>query len=57
MPLTEAEILAARLTRMKHLIDALEVECASSVKQRETFVKLKDELEAARSRLKPLDTQ
>jgi hypothetical protein len=46
MPI-EAEILAARLTRIKTLLDALERECLDSGPTRETFLKLKQELEAA----------
>jgi len=47
----EAEILAARLTRIKTLIDALECDCVACLEgdaTRDTFLKLKQELEAAR---------
>jgi hypothetical protein len=44
----EAEILAARLTRIKTLLDALERVCLDSEASRDTFLKLKQELEAAR---------
>jgi hypothetical protein len=44
----EAEILAARLARIKTLLDALHRECHESGPTRETFQKLKLELEAAR---------
>jgi hypothetical protein len=44
----EAEILAARLTRIKTLLDALEPVCLESQASRDTFQKLKLELEAAR---------
>ena len=57
MPLTEAEVLAARLARMKTLIDALEDECSNSEEQHQRFLRLKAELAAARLALKPLDTQ
>jgi hypothetical protein len=57
MPPTEAEILAARLARMKTLIDALEDECSTSEEQRQRFLRLRAELAAARLALKPFDTQ
>ena len=44
----EAEIIAARLTRIKTLIDALEPVCLESEASRDTFMMLKQELEAAR---------
>ena len=44
----EAEIIAARLTRIKTLLDALEPACLASEGSRDTFQKLKLELEAAR---------
>ena len=49
----EAEILAARLTRIKTLLDAIERTCREracleSEATRDTFMKLKQELEAAR---------
>jgi hypothetical protein len=44
----EAELLAARLMRIKTLIDALERACLQSEASRESFLKLKQELEAAR---------
>jgi hypothetical protein len=44
----EVEILAARLTRIKTLLDALEPLCLHSEASRDTFQKLKLELEAAR---------
>jgi len=44
----EAEIIAARLTRIKALLDALESVCLESEGSRDTFQKLKLELEAAR---------
>jgi hypothetical protein len=52
MPLSEAEVLAARLARMKALVDALEQECSDSAKQSELFHKLRAEMKAARSALK-----
>jgi hypothetical protein len=54
---TEAEILAARVDQMKCRIDALEADCSTSAEQRETLLRLKRALEAARVRLKSLDTQ
>jgi hypothetical protein len=47
-----AEILAARLTRIKTLLDALERVCLDSEASRETFLKLKQELEAVRISLR-----
>ena len=44
----EAEVVAARLTRIKTLLDALEPVCLESEGARDTFQKLKLELEAAR---------
>jgi hypothetical protein len=44
----EAEILAARLTRIKTLLDVLEPMCLEREAARETLQKLKLELEAAR---------
>jgi hypothetical protein len=44
----EVEIVAARLTRIKALLDALEPVCLQSEASRDTFRKLKLELEAAR---------
>jgi hypothetical protein len=51
---SEAEILAERLSRMKALIDSLESACAVSSANREQFAKLRAELDAARTALKPL---
>jgi hypothetical protein len=56
MPPTDAEILVARLARMKALIDALEAECDTGAEQHQRFLRLKGELEAARLSLQ-LDTQ
>jgi hypothetical protein len=44
----EAEIVAARLTRLKTLLDALEPMCLENEASREVFIKVKLELEAAR---------
>ena len=49
---SESEILATRLARMKSLIEALEAACSQSSEQREMFVKLKQEMDAARAALK-----
>ena len=48
----DPELLAARLARMKPLVEALEAESASSAQQ-QTFLKLRRELQAARDALKP----
>ena len=52
MPPSPSEILAARLARMNNLIDALQEACAQSAEQRELFLKLKQEMVAARASLK-----
>jgi len=48
----ESEILAARLARMKGLIDSLEKVCSERVEQRALFEKLHAEMRAAREALK-----
>jgi hypothetical protein len=45
---SESEILAARLARIKHLLDSLETACATSAKIQETFATLHSEMDAAR---------
>jgi hypothetical protein len=52
---TESELLAARLARMKFLVDALEVECGTGQAIRENFLKLKREIEQARAALREAD--
>jgi hypothetical protein len=49
---TEAEILNARLARMRVLLDSLEAVCAASEEQRAIFLKLKREMDAATAALK-----
>jgi hypothetical protein len=51
MPPSESEILAARLARMKGLIDSLEKVCSDSVEQKQFFLKLRAEMNAARDAL------
>jgi hypothetical protein len=48
----ESELLAARLARMKFLVDALEVECGAGRDIQENFLKLKREIEQARAALR-----
>ena len=48
----ETEIIAARLARMRYLIDSLEAQFAKSEAQRELLLKLSNELEAVRAALK-----
>jgi hypothetical protein len=48
---SESEILSARLSRMKALIESLEAEFSQSAKQRETFMKLKREVDESRKSL------
>jgi hypothetical protein len=52
MPPTDAEFLAARLARMKHLVESLEKVGSGTEEQRELFQKLKGEMAAARDALK-----
>jgi hypothetical protein len=49
---TECEILAARLARMRGLIDSLQQACSESAEQTELFLKLRAEMKAARDALK-----
>jgi DNA-binding FrmR family transcriptional regulator len=51
MPPSKTEIVAARLARMKGLIDSLEEACSESDEQREMFRQLRQELAAARAAL------
>ena len=46
-PPEEAELLAARLARMKALTESLEAETSRSAQERDTFAKQKRELDAA----------
>jgi len=55
----EAELLAARLTRIKTLLDAVERTCRERgcldiEATRETFLTLKQQLEAARISVRPV---
>ena len=52
MPPSESETLAARLSRMKALIDSLEKACSESAEQQELFLKLRAEMKAAHDALK-----
>jgi hypothetical protein len=54
MPPSDSEILAARLARMKILIDSLEDACLATAAERETFLKLQQEIAAAREALTTL---
>ena len=49
---TNVEILTARLTRMKALVESLEDACSSNMRQRELFLQLKGEMAAACDALK-----
>ena len=51
---TGLELLAARLARMKTLLDALEPACATAIWSREQYLKLQAELTAARATLNAL---
>jgi hypothetical protein len=55
MPPSESEILAARLARMKGLIDSLEQACSESAEHRQLFLKLRAEMKAARDALVIVD--
>ena len=50
----ETEILAERLARMKALIDTLERASSESAEQHELFLKLRQEMAAARAALKTI---
>ena len=50
---TESELIAIRLTRIKNLLEDLEVACVQSAEQQKNFLKLRQELEAVRAALKP----
>jgi hypothetical protein len=52
---SEAELVAARLARMKGLIESLEQVCACSDNEKEKFVKVKAELQAARAELEVIN--
>jgi hypothetical protein len=52
MPPSESEILAARLARMKGLIDSLEQVCSENLEQQNLLLKLRAEMKAARDALK-----
>ncbi len=52
MPPSESEVVAARLARMKTLIDSLEQACSENAEQQELFLKLRAEMKAAREALK-----
>jgi hypothetical protein len=49
---TEAEMLAVRLARMKHLIDVLDGVTSRTTEQQDAFIKLKHEMVALRESLK-----
>ena len=49
---SEAEALAARLARMKHLITVLDTVTTRTTEQQDAFVKLKAEIDSARDSLK-----
>ena len=48
VPLTEAEILAARLARVRTIIESLEAECSQSAAAQAKFDKLKSEMDEIR---------
>ena len=52
--LVEAEHVAARLTRIKTLIDTFAPICLKNETLRETLLELKQELEAARISVRPV---
>jgi hypothetical protein len=53
---TEAEILAARLARIKVLIDSLDAVTGRTAEQQAAFIKLKQEIEAVRESLRTVET-
>jgi hypothetical protein len=50
---TEPEVLAICLARIKYLLDSLEAASPRSAEQRDTFQKIRQELQSARDSLKP----
>jgi hypothetical protein len=52
---TEVEVLAARLARIKAMVDTLERVSAEGAEQRDIFLKLKAELSAARETVTTAD--
>lgn len=57
MPSSESEIAAARLARIKGLIDSLEKACSDSDDQQALFHKLRAEIKAAGEAPKPRRTR
>ena len=53
---TEADILAARLTRIKQLIEVLDSVMGRTAEQQAAFVRLKQEITAVRESLKVVKT-
>lgn len=51
---SESEVFAARLARMKALVESLETACSQNAENREMFAKLKAEMMAARAALAPV---
>ena len=51
---TEAELIAARIARIRALLADLEKECGTSAEAQEKFRKAKAELDTARASLKTL---
>jgi hypothetical protein len=51
---SDAQELAARLSRIKKLLDRLERECASVPANHEVFVRIRREMEIVNQGLKPL---
>jgi hypothetical protein len=49
---SESELLEARLGRMKRLLDTLEDACSNSREHQKLFLKLREEIAAAREGLK-----
>ena len=56
MPPTDAELLNARLARMKSLIESFEAASADTGALRHTFQSLKNETAAIRASLRPVDS-
>ena len=54
MSQTESEMLAARLARMKVLVESLEAECSHTAEVRDTIMKLKRELDESKKALKTI---
>jgi hypothetical protein len=52
---SEAELISARLSRLKDIVDSLEAECEASGAAQQKFAALKIEMDVVRAQLSTLD--